>query len=221
MQEWRIHWLEAEDSLSPWKEPILSGLNAAKAALSSRLSPPRLDILVQPGHNVIPEIGLVGFAYRKSLFSLTLDPENPNLPTSLHDGTLARQAAHEVHHCLRMAGPGYGRTLGEALVSEGLAGQFTRELFDSAPEPWEKAVSKEVLDRHFPDDATLNSTDYNHASWFFGSGEKRPRWLGYTLGYEIVGEWLKQAGQLDSSTWIEVPSETVLSFAKEGYSNSQ
>jgi Predicted Zn-dependent protease (DUF2268) len=37
--------------------------------------------------------------------------------------------AHEYHHCARMQGPGcFGRTLGAALVSEGLAVQFEREI---------------------------------------------------------------------------------------------
>ena len=67
-------------------------------------------------------------AYRPGLFGLTLDPDNPQFATCISDGTLRRQVAHEVHHCLRMAGPGYGRVLGEALVSEGLAGHFTRRL---------------------------------------------------------------------------------------------
>jgi hypothetical protein len=78
---------------------------------------------------------------RESLFSLTLDPDNPNFERSLGDGDLRRTIAHEVHHCMRMAGPGYGWTLGEALVSEGLAGQFVHRLFGSPPEPWECAVS--------------------------------------------------------------------------------
>ncbi len=39
-----------------------------------------------------------------------------------------------------MAGPGYGRTLGEVLVSEGLSGQFTRQLFAN-PSPSNNAYS--------------------------------------------------------------------------------
>nr|WP_274517589.1 DUF2268 domain-containing putative Zn-dependent protease [Pseudomonas sp. GM18] len=64
---------------------------------------------------------------------MTLDPDNPNLLPSLRTGTLHRQIVHEVHHCLRIAGPGYGWTLGEALVSEGLAGQFVRHLLGKRP----------------------------------------------------------------------------------------
>ena len=81
-----------------------------------------------------------------------------------------------------MAGPGYDRTLGEALVSEGLAGHFVQRLFGNPPEPWEHAV---------------------------GVGEY-PRWLGYTLGYAIVGKWLGSAREPDVATLVNVPAHTVL-----------
>jgi uncharacterized protein YjaZ len=29
---------------------------------------------------------------------------------------------------------------------------------------------------------------------------QRPRWLGYTLGYEIVGNWLDRVGEVDGPT---------------------
>jgi hypothetical protein len=112
------------------------------------------------------------FAKRRCL---ALDPDNPNFTVCLGDGTLRRQVAHEVHHCLRMGGPGYGRTLSEALVSEGLAGHFTRRLFDNPPEPWECAVDDEVLHAHRPDKETPSAKWYNHAEWFFGTGGRRPR----------------------------------------------
>lgn len=132
----RLHWLEAEGDLHPWCGQIESEVETVWAAVSSKVGTRPLDILIQrlPGGG-IPEISMVGIAHRRKLFSLTLDPDNPHFAPSLNGGALRRQATHEAHHCLRMAGPGYGRTLGEALVSEGLAGQFTRWLFGNAPEP--------------------------------------------------------------------------------------
>jgi uncharacterized protein YjaZ len=153
---------------------------------------------------------MAGRAYRKSLFALTLDPDNQHFAASLAEGVLRRIVAHEVHHCLRMAGTGYGRTLGEALVSEGLAGRFVGQLFGNSPEPWERAVDDGTLFANRPDAATLASTSYNHAAWFFGTGGERPRWLGYTLGYQIVGKWLDQTSELDGSTWVNVPADAVL-----------
>jgi hypothetical protein len=214
VSEWRIHWLEAEGDLQPWRARIASEIEAAREVILRLVSPPPppLDILVQrlSGAAVIPEIGMAGQAFRKGLFALTVDPDNPRFLDSLADGALQRQVAHEAHHCMRMAKLGYGRTLGEALVSEGLAGRFVTHLFESPPEPWERAVDKSTLLAHRPDDQMLASTDYNHDSWFFGVGGQRPRWLGYTLGYEMVGKWLETAGELEYSAWIEVSTESIL-----------
>ncbi len=209
--DWRLHWLEAEGALAPWRERITSEVEAAWDAVACVVRTPPLDILVQrlPGA-VIPEIGMVGHAHRKGLFSLTLDPDNPHFASSLEQGAVRRQVTHEVHHCLRMAGPGYGHTLGEALVSEGLAGQFTGRLFGNPPEPWERAVDEDVLRAHLPDATALTVPGYHHNAWFFGVGGHRPRWLGYTLGYRIVGKWLADVGAVDGDAWVNVPADAVL-----------
>ena len=86
-----------------------------------------------------------------------------------------------------MAGPGYGWTLGEALVSEGLAGQFVTRLFGTPPDPRECAVTDAVLEADLPDNATLISNGQDHRAWFDGFGGRYPRWLGYTLGLSDGG----------------------------------
>ena len=216
MPDWTLHWLEAEGSLCPWQSQIAVEIEAARQVIATVILSPRLDILIQRlSRGVIPEIGMVGHAYRKSLFSLTMDPDNAKFERCLMDGTLRRQVAHEVHHCLRMAGPGYGRTLGEALVSEGLAGQFVTFLFKTPPEPWECAVDAEALNANMPDKTELASTEYDHGAWFYGLGDKRPRWLGYTLGYHIVGKWLQDVGDVGGDMWTNVSAEAVLSAAFE------
>lgn len=209
--DWRLHWLEAEGDLTPWRDRATSEARDAWRAVSRVLPTPPLDILVQrlPGA-VIPEIGIGGHAYRKGLLALTLDPNNPHFAASLAEGGLRRTLVHEVHHCLRMGALGYGRTLGEALVSEGLAGQFTGWLLGSPPEPWERAVTDEVLRAHQPDAAALSDPTYDHNAWFFGTGGTRPRWFGYTLGYQLAGTWLTSAGVPGGDAWVTVPAATVL-----------
>jgi hypothetical protein len=219
MSHWQLHWLEAEGDLHPWRKQIASEVASAHDVVSQLLPTPHLDILVQryKGALVIPEIGMVGHALREGLLSLTVDPSSPRFGACLADGTLRRQVAHEVHHCLRMGGPGYGQTLGEALVSEGLAGRFVGHLFGSRPEPWECAVRESALQRYWPDVSTLSSKSYDHASWFFGRGGQRPRWLGYTLGYLIVGKWLEAAGLPNGKAWIDVPAPNVLAATWADY----
>ncbi len=159
---------------------------------------------------------MVGHAYRKGLFALTLDPDNPNFERCLSDGTLARQVVHEVHHCLRMATIGYGQTLGEALVSEGLAGRFVEHLFGNPPEPWECAVDDDVIRAHRPSDDALAALNQDHMGWFFGTGGRRRRWLGYTLGYRIVGDWLAANPNPDGAAWIGVSATKVIEAGRDG-----
>jgi hypothetical protein len=212
---WRIHWLEADADLSPWRDRIAAEVEATRDVVARVVTPPRLDILVERASGmVIPEIGMVGRAYRKALFALAVDPDNANFARCLQDGTLRRQVAHEVHHCMRMGAIGYGRTLGEVLVSEGLAGRFAGHLFDSPPEPWECAVDDAALRAHLPDATALSALDYDHMAWFFGAKGLYPRWLAYTLGYRIVGDWLATQTEVDGEVWIGVPATVVLAAAR-------
>jgi hypothetical protein len=212
---WSIHWLEATGDLRPWRDTITAEVDVARQAIADMMPMPPLDILVQRiAGAVIPEIGMVGHAYRAGLFALTLDPDNPSFEAALKDGALHRQVAHEAHHCMRMAGRGYGQTLGEALVSEGLAGRFAEHLFGTPPEPWERAVTPDVLKAHLPDADGLARKDYGHPAWFFGAGDRYPRWLGYTLGYEIVGDWLAETSGITSDVWVNVPAKEVLAAAR-------
>lgn len=212
---WRLHWLEASGDMSAWRAIVAEEVEVARKAVAGVLPVSPLDILVQrlPGA-VIPETGTTGQAMRPGLFSLTIDPDNPNFARSLRDGDLRRTVAHEAHHCMRMDGPGYGWTLGEALVSEGLAGQFVSRLFNSPPDPWECAVTDEVLAANLPDDATLVGNGHDHRAWFFGVGGRYPRWLGYTLGYRIVGDWLETGADLSGDAWVSVLANEVIDAAR-------
>lgn len=215
MEKWTLHWLEASGSLAELRRELIDEFAAAYEAIARLMPPPRLDVLIQrlPGET-IPEMGLVGRAYRSSMFTMTLDPDNPNFFSSLRTGALRRHVVHEVHHCLRMGGPGYGWTLGEALVSEGLAGQFVRHVLGTDPEPWEHAIAPADLLRSPVGLQTLESRYYDHNEWFFGFGDK-PKWLGYSLGYQMVGRWLASRGETDISTWVNASAADIMASALE------
>lgn len=125
---------------------------------------------------------------------------------------MARAVLHEAHHCLRMAGPGYGTTLEEALVSEGLAGRFVVEALGTEPESWERIMPPEEALRHLPGPEALGDAGYDHGEWFFGTGAL-PRWLGYTLGYAVVGRWMAVTPP-EARDWAAVPAAEVLAAAR-------
>ena len=203
------------DALAPWRAQILAEIEATREAVSTLVPAPTLAVELRhaPGR-VIPEIGLVGYAPSATHFSLTFDSTNPHFAPSLADGTLRRQVAHEVHHCLRHAGPGYGQSLGEAVVSEGLAGQFVNRLYGTPPELWERAVEAKVAWRFLPDDRELASPMHDHNAWFFGVGGRYPRWLGYTLGYLIAGRWRALNPEASGERLVNVTAAEVLAAAR-------
>ena len=191
MLDWSIQYPDAYGRLDPFRAAVDDALRSVEQRVTTVARARALDIFVQSGKGVIPELGYVGYAPKPGVIYLTLDPDNPNLLHNL-GAALERQIAHEFHHALRWFGPGYGQTLLEALVSEGLAGRFVQEIFGSGPEPWECALPRAALppyaERALHD---REARQYDHAAWFFGRGDL-PRWLGYTLGWELVGDFLKQ-----------------------------
>lgn len=211
MSNWNIHWLEAEGSLKPWHVLIAAEIAAAEVAVTKLIEPPCIDILIalRKDQMIIPELGIGGFAYTPSLFAISCNPTNENFIGSLSNGAFLRQTLHETHHCLRMSGPGYGHTLGEALISEGLAGRFVSHLVGSPPEIWEKIADSAEIASYLPDTELLASENYDHSGWLFGTGSM-PRWLGYSLGYEIVGGWLSRHEPTEAIGWFETSASEII-----------
>ena len=141
--------------------------------------------------SVIPELGVGGFAPNGQEVYITVDANRPKFKETVIP-QLYRTLLHEFHHVARWRGPGYGETLLEALVTEGLADHFELELAGPPVQPWDEALSEEEADKLIGRAKEEFDKKYSHKDWFFGS-EKRniPRWTGYTLGYMLVGHFLR------------------------------
>ncbi|MEZ4652919.1 MAG: DUF2268 domain-containing putative Zn-dependent protease [Candidatus Eisenbacteria bacterium] len=97
---------------------------------------------------------------------------------------------HEMHHARRWRGPGYGGTLFEAMISEGLADHFAVEYLGSKAPPWTAALDSADVARYLAvAEPEFDSHSYDHARWFFGTDPQPPRWTGYTLGYGLVAAY--------------------------------
>jgi hypothetical protein len=136
---------------------------------------------------VIHEIGLGGYTDPASgAVLISLDPESSIGTEQSITVWLPQVLAHELNHTKRfLEGPGGRRTLGEAIVTEGLADAFSLQAFPATPPvPWANALEPGDLDRLATlarsNAATVVTPDV-HSEWFFGSGDL-PRWAGYTIG---------------------------------------
>jgi hypothetical protein len=72
---------------------------------------------------------------------LYADPARPDLDSVLWSELLP-QLAHEVHHAMRRRAMGYGTTLLQAAVSEGLADHFSLEASGGITRPWAVALAR-------------------------------------------------------------------------------
>ncbi len=211
MENWTIHWLTAAGDLTEWERRINTQIEAAHTALSRFIELSPLDILIErSSEGVIPELGMRARAERSNLITLLLDPYSDNFDSALARAQVTRQLVRATHLAQRLAGPGYGFTLGGAMISEGLAGQFTRLVLGSAPEPMDVAVHD--LEKYWPAQRELMTPKYDHGLWFEGTGDK-PRWLGHTLGFKLVENWLTSGAQITPHRMIDIPAPKVMSAA--------
>jgi Predicted Zn-dependent protease (DUF2268) len=191
MGTWSIHLLNARGKLDGYVGRVTRALARAEADLRDVCHSVMVDIIVRAAEGPQPpEFAVLGWSFQAGKIELKLDIHNPNLGAVL-EPALRKTVFHEFHHVLRWDGPGYGETLGEALVSEGLAQHFVHQLEACAPEPWEIAVPRSRLKEYAPKaGASYDDSEYSHSEWFFGSGDL-PNWLGYSLGHRLVGDYLR------------------------------
>ena len=190
-----LHILKASGKLEKLEEKIKDAFNGGLEKIQAKIILPSVDVVVDDdAQSTIPETGVGGFAPSAHILYIHLNPEFKDLENNL-DFEIKSTLAHELCHCARWAVRGYGSTLLEALVSEGLADNFDIEVNNSSPKPWNTAIQqgelenlKQKAQKEFLYD------EYDHKSWFFGSDEI-PRWAGYSLGYMIVGEYLKRTNR--------------------------
>ena len=123
----RLHLLSGGGALDSWKSRIEGGFDQAIRNVSPLPPISDVDVIVYASPRVIPEIGLNGYSDTPYLMRLWFDPSH-SLIRETFEKAFVSTFAHELHHCARARGPGYGSTLAEALVTEGLACHFEAEV---------------------------------------------------------------------------------------------
>jgi len=139
---------------------------------------------------VISEIGLGGRTSPGGEILIVINPDSSVWPESLST-ELFPLLAHEMHHVMRIRAVSYGSNLLEAMVTEGLADQFSIELAGIDSPIWSTALSADELEI-WSERARAQWFDggYSHDAWFFGTGGEIPRWAGYSIGFELTRVFL-------------------------------
>ncbi|WP_395662863.1 DUF2268 domain-containing putative Zn-dependent protease [Aestuariivirga sp.] len=194
MPSWILHLVNARGQLASCADVILSACAEAEARVGAVTAPLALDIVIRATEAMPEALFVSGHCYEPAVIGIGIDLTQPHTEERLRH-ELLKSLFHEFHHALRWDGPGYGDTLGEALVSEGLAQRFLHEMMNCPPEPSEVAVPDDVCEAWRGEAlAGFDDAAYDHAAWFFGTGDM-PNWLGYTLGRRIVDRYLQSHPQ--------------------------
>ena len=171
----------------------------------------RIAVIDDPTR-IIPEVGMGGFNPGTDEVRLYADSSWPDLDTVLRSELLL-QLAHELHHAMRRRAVGYGSTLLEAAVSEGLADHFSLEVSGATERPWAVALTPEELATWIPEVESRATGAYDHAEWFFGTEPSIPRWTGYAVGFELVRAYLDQDPERRPSALVGEPATSFVPYA--------
>lgn len=204
----QLHLLNVRGQFDAIRRRVEDCFSLAVEQISRLLPLSSVDVVVyvDPEH-VIPETGMGGYSPSADRIFIALDPENVKFQNDF-EAEFVTTLGHELHHCARWSGPGYGHTLGEALETEGLACHFETELRAGAVPFYARALTHEALEAlRVRAQAEPTQRSYDHRAWFFGSVERDiPRHAGYSLGYSVVSQFIEQHGIPASKLWAE-PAE--------------
>jgi uncharacterized protein YjaZ len=208
----QTHILLGSRRLQPHAKDIDAAIVKALPFIEEKLPIKDIDIVVHDNpRGSVPELGIGGYTPNAHLVFISLDPSFPKIKESIciH---LKHTLAHELHHTMRWRDPGYGITLVDALITEGLADCFDLEVFGGESPPWSRALSDEEFNRMIKKaQGELHNKKYDHSSWFYGNSNMGiPRWTGYSLGYKMIRDYLQKHPDKKPSLLYATKTDTFL-----------
>lgn len=150
-----------------------------------------------------------GWTFSADNIVIKVDPNFPDREQFLNV-ELPRSVSHELHHSVRLKElPDEPRTLGAALVFEGLATCFENEVWGGQPSKWANTLNHEQIQELLPMVIQeQNNLKYNHAKWFFGT-EELPQWTGYSIGVYLVQKYLQLHPGETAASLVSTPADII------------
>ena len=196
------HVANASGELDSLELTIETAFAKALPIVENELKADEIDIffLSAPMH-ALPEYGIGGYSPGPNHIYVSFDPGSKNIT----EAGLTETLLHEIHHCMRWRGPGYGDTLGASMVSEGLACLYEEMHKGTAP----IYATADISDEHVAEaKLVMNDGSYDHSKWFYGS-EIIPRWFGYTYGYQLCKKYAEQHN-MNAADMVNITSSKIL-----------
>lgn len=206
-----LHLLNVHGKLNQWQSKIEQVFAQSVKQMQDTLPlhHQQIDVVVKVSDNVIEELGIGGYSPSQYELEISIAPQHAFLSQNFTH-VFRAILAHEMHHCCRHASVGYGDTLFQALISEGLACHYEREFSRQTPIYVNHLSPQQRQQFLTTAEKVWFGKNYNHASWFFGSVKERmPKWVGYDLGYFLVEQYLNQTAKT-AGCLVNEPAESFL-----------
>lgn len=198
MTLWTLHLLNARHALTPVLSEVRQASRDAVARVSGHADLPDFDLVVRAQQDRSADGAVQGNSPAPGVVEVALTPDR--FDSAHFTRALVRQMAHLV----RWEGPGYGKSLGEALVSEGLAGHFVLRLLGGQPDGLDSVRPAQGALRQAMNEWARR--DYDHSRWFAGKGDLR-KGTGNSLGHRILAEHLSQNPADSAISLATAPAE--------------
>ncbi|MDQ1900870.1 DUF2268 domain-containing putative Zn-dependent protease [Paracoccus sp. WLY502] len=198
MTFWTLHLLNTRHALTPVLAEIRQASRDAVARVSDHVDLPDFDLVVRAQSDRSADGAVQGHCPAPGVVEIAVTPDR------FDPAHFTRALVRQMAHLVRWEGPGYGKSLGEALVSEGVAGHFVLQVLGG---------QADALDSVRPAQGTLRQAmnewarrDYDHPRWFGGKGDLR-KGTGNSLGHRLIAEHLAQATGDTAASLVTAPAE--------------
>lgn len=184
-----LYVLDADPEIKKLKSKIEQIAYKALSVILTKIAfSEQVDVVVYRYKAPNKDFSVSGYTPTGNTVWIYADPAQKNF-ANLIKIQLPRVLSHELHHAARTQGPGFGETLEETLVTEGLAGHFEIELFGGKPSHFYTKFSEKELEKYYlKAKQILKSKNFSYDEWFLGANEKKlPKHIGYALGYWLIG----------------------------------
>lgn len=174
------------------------------------------DITIYPNYKWTEGVGGVdGHAMSGGVLQIRIDLRDSVLKIKDLLGTpLQAVVYHECNHIARWQGPGYGWSLLEATVSEGIATVYEKMKTESHEMSHADYSNIEELLQVYRLRNKEDDSSYNHNAWFLGFDPKYPKFLGYRVGTYIVEKALELNPKLSLVQMTRLQADEIIKLSK-------
>ena len=165
----------------------------------------------RPGSQVIPQTGTDGYTDPATGDITIWFRQTPQATLSrILQLWLPRTLSHEVDHSVRiLAGPGFGPSLLQQTISEGISSVFDLAAFPGPQNPWDRAISRSQECALWRQAQPLLGDSGLYDQWMFG-GDGVPHWTAFTIGYDIVTDYRQRHPEMTWSAINAASAPTIL-----------